>query len=98
MTPFDLKQLQELARTVRVNSLKMTTAADSGHPGGSLSEAEILVSLYFHCMKVNPKNPKDPERDRFVLSKGHATPGLYSVLALRGFFPEKELENFRQLG
>lgn len=92
-----LAELKEIARKIRVLSLKMTSRANSGHPGGSLSEADILAVLFFHEMKINPKNPKDPERDRFVLSKGHASPGLYSVLALKRIIPMKELEGFREI-
>jgi len=93
-----IEELQEIARKIRVLSLKMTTRSKSGHPGGSLSEADILAVLYFHEMKINPDDHNDPERDRFVLSKGHACPGLYAALALKGIIPVKELEYFRELG
>ena len=93
-----IEELQEIARKIRVLSLKMTTKTQSGHPGGSLSEADILAVLYFHEMKINPGNPNDPDRDRFVLSKGHACPGLYAALALKGIIPVKELEFFREIG
>lgn len=92
-------QLKRVAHQIRVDSLQMTYKAGSGHPGGSLSEADILSVLYFGgVLRVNPQNPKDPDRDRFVLSKGHCCPGLYSVLAQRGFFPAAELEGFRKVG
>jgi transketolase len=94
-----LDELKRIARQVRVDSLKMTFKAGSGHPGGSMSEAEILTALYFGGeLKIDPKNPKDPKRDRFILSKGHTCPGLYSVLAQKGFFPRDELWNFRRVG
>ncbi|MCL2320826.1 MAG: transketolase [Oscillospiraceae bacterium] len=89
--------LSKIAKTIREDIIKMVTEANSGHPGGSLSSVEILVSLYFNKMNVDPKNPKDPNRDRFVLSKGHASPLLYSVLACRGFFSEDELLTFRKI-
>src|SRR5687768_10664049 len=95
----NLAELKRIARQVRVDSLKMTYKAGSGHPGGSMSEAEILTALYFGGeLKVDPSNPKDPKRDRFILSKGHTCPGLYSVLAQKGFFPKEELWNFRKVG
>ncbi len=72
--------------------------AQSGHPGGSLSSADILTYLYFDKMNVSPSNPRDPERDRFVLSKGHCCPALYSALALSGYFPVEDLKTFRHLG
>ena len=75
----------------------MVYAAKSGHPGGSLSAADILSVLYFRELHVDPLEPYDPDRDRFVLSKGHASPGFYSVLSLRGFFPKAMLKDFRQL-
>ncbi len=90
--------LARVARKIRVDSLRTTYAANSGHPGGSMSEAEILSVLYFGgVLRVDPANPKDPARDRFILSKGHCCPGLYSVLAQRGFFPASELEGFRKI-
>ena len=73
-------------------------SAKSGHPGGSLSAAEIFTYLYFVEMNVDPKNPKDPNRDRFVLSKGHVAPGLYATLAQKGYFPVEELESLRHIG
>ncbi|NLN83907.1 MAG: transketolase [Firmicutes bacterium] len=88
---------KNIAKEIRREIVKMTAAAKSGHPGGSLSLAEIMEVLYFEEMKIDPAQPDWPERDRFVLSKGHATPVLYSTLALRGFFPKEELKNFRQI-
>ena len=72
--------------------------AKSGHPGGSLSAADLFTYLYFHEMQIDPKNPQMPDRDRFVLSKGHGCPALYATLAERGFFPREELENLRHIG
>ena len=94
----DRRGLTTRARNVRRNIVKMVAAAKSGHPGGSLSETELLVALYFNKMRHDPANPGDPDRDRFLLSKGHASPGLYSVLAEAGYFPESDLGEFRQLG
>ena len=92
------KQLEEIACKVRIGIIEGVHAAKAGHPGGSLSIAEILTYLYFKEMNINPDNPKDPKRDRFVLSKGHAAPALYATLALRGFFPVDELITLRQMG
>ncbi len=92
------KQLEEIACKVRIGIIEGVHAAKAGHPGGSLSIAEILTYLYFKEMNINPENPKDPKRDRFVLSKGHAAPALYATLALRGFFPVDELLTLRQIG
>lgn len=89
------KKLSEIANKVRVGIIEGTHAAKSGHPGGSLSIADILTYLYFEEMKVDPANPNDPDRDRFVLSKGHCAPALYAVLAERGFFPTAELTTLR---
>lgn len=91
---------QELSRVcteVRRDIINMTADAASGHPGGSLSAVELMVSTFFTQMRVDPQNPHDPDRDRFVLSKGHASPCYYGVLAELGFFPKEELHNFRQL-
>lgn len=90
--------LQKIANEVRKGVIIGTNEAGSGHPGGSLSAADILTYLYFEEMHVDPKNPRDPKRDRFVLSKGHAAPALYAVLAERGFFPVEELKTLRKLG
>lgn len=88
---------EAIAREIRREILKATAAAKSGHPGGSLSLAEIMTVLYFDEMKVDANDPQNPERDRFVMSKGHATPVLYATLALKGFFPVAELASFRQI-
>ncbi len=92
------KQLEEIACKVRIGIIEGVHAAKAGHPGGSLSIAEILTYLYFKEMNIDPENPKDEKRDRFVLSKGHAAPALYATLALRGFFPVDELITLRQIG
>lgn len=91
-------ELKKVACRARMGIIEGIHAAKAGHPGGSLSCTEILTYLYFKKMKVDPKNPKWEERDRFVLSKGHAAPALYAVLAERGFFDPKELLNLRQIG
>ncbi len=93
----DAKQLAVVAAKARLLGLEMVYKANSGHIGGSLSAMDALTTLYFHTMRIDPANPADPDRDRFVLSKGHCTPALYPVLALRGFFPVKELELFRSI-
>jgi len=90
--------LETKAQAIRCHVIKMITEAKSGHPGGSLSATDILTVLYFAHMNVDPAQPKMPERDRFVLSKGHAAPGLYATLAERGYFPTAELTSLRQLG
>lgn len=92
------RELAEKACIIRRHIVEMITEASSGHPGGSLSSADILTALYFHVMKVDPQNPKWPERDRFVLSKGHAAPVLYATLAERGYFPKEELLKLRKIG
>ena len=92
------KQLEEIACKVRIGIIEGVHAAKAGHPGGSLSIAEILTYLYFKEMNIDPENPKAPKRDRFVLSKGHAAPALYATLALRGFFSVDELITLRQIG
>ena len=97
MTP-DYSRLEQLAQRIRINIIKMLTAAGSGHPGGSLSAADILTVLYFHEMKLDPAKLDDPERDRFVLSKGHAAPVLYATLAELGIVPEEELITLRKIG
>lgn len=91
-------RLKKIANRVRQGILKAVYSANSGHPGGSLSSAEIMTYLFFEEMNIDPESPKKSDRDRFVLSKGHATPLYYSVLALRGFFDEQELTEFRRLG
>ncbi len=83
---------------VRRDIIEMIYAGGSGHPGGSLSAVEILTALYFHVMRIRPEQPDWPERDRFILSKGHAAPAIYAVLAERGFFPREELKTFTAPG
>ncbi|MEW6398629.1 MAG: transketolase [Bacillota bacterium] len=92
------RELEGIARRVRHHIVRMVAEAGSGHPGGSLSCADILVALYFRVLHVDPNRPEWPERDRFVLSKGHACPALYAVLAERGFFPIEDLWTLRRLG
>ena len=91
-------ELQKIANEVRKGIVTAVHSAKSGHPGGSLSAADIMTYLYFEEMNVDPKNPKMENRDRFVLSKGHTAPGLYSALANRGYFPVEELTTLRKLG
>jgi transketolase len=91
-------RLEAIARACRVQILRMLTHAGSGHPGGSLSVIDILVSLYFGRVRHDPKRPDWPDRDRVVLSKGHAVPALYAVLAAAGYFPEQKLITLRKLG
>lgn len=90
-------QLKWIGAKARRSALEMVYRATSGHLGGSFSICELLSVLYFDRMKIDPKNPKDPDRDRFVLSKGHCTPALYSILAMRGYFPEEDLKTFRDI-
>ena len=97
MTSEERKQLQLTAVSVREGILTATHGAKSGHPGGSLSSAEMFTYLYFKEMRINPEEPKAENRDRFVLSKGHTAPGLYSVLAQRGYFPVEDLANLRHI-
>ncbi|MGN1121467.1 MAG: transketolase [Eubacteriales bacterium] len=91
----DKIKLQKIALEIRKGALTAVYSASSGHPGGSLGIAELLAYLYFEEMNVDPKNPKNPDRDRFVLSKGHTSPALYAALAERGFFPKEDLKTFR---
>ena len=91
-------ELQKMANEVRKGIVTGVHAAKAGHPGGSLSAADLFTYLYFEEMNVDPKNPQDPDRDRFVLSKGHTAPGLYSTLAQRGYFPVEDLKTLRHLG
>lgn len=90
--------LQEKAHQLRIDTIKMLFEAQSGHPGGSLSCMDALVALYYNVMNVDPTDPAMPDRDRFVLSKGHCAPALYAVLADKGFFPKEELGTLRKLG
>ncbi|MCD6470418.1 transketolase [Candidatus Bathyarchaeota archaeon] len=92
-----VKELSKIAWILRKDVIDMIHRAGSGHPGGSLSAAEIVTALIFHHLNIDPNNPQMPERDRFLLSKGHAAPLLYAALARRGFFPLEELKTFRQL-
>ena len=98
MTPKKKKQLQIAACMVRMGVIASTHSAKSGHPGGSLSAADLFTYLYFAELNVDPKNPQWEDRDRFVLSKGHTAPGLYSALAQRGFFPVEDLTTLRKIG
>ena len=91
-------ELQKTANEVRKGIVTAVHAAKAGHPGGSLSAADIFTYLYFEEMNIDPKDPKKADRDRFVLSKGHTAPGLYSTLAQRGYFPVEDLKTLRQLG
>lgn len=91
-------ELQKKAVQIRKGIIKGTHAAKAGHPGGSLSSAEVFAFLYFEEMNIDAKNPNMEDRDRFVLSKGHSAPGLYAALALKGFFPEEDLLTLRHIG
>ena len=97
MTSSEKKQLQITACKIRIGAIDAVYGAKAGHPGGSLSAADVYTYLYFKEMNIDPKNPKWADRDRFVLSKGHVTPGLYSTLAQRGFFPVEDLPTFRHI-
>ena len=98
MTVQEKKQLMATACKVRMNAIRGVHAAKAGHPGGSLSAADMFTYLYFKEMNIDPANPKWEDRDRFVLSKGHTAPGLYATLALRGFFPVEDMDSLRQIG
>ena len=98
MTAIEKKQLMVTACKVRKGIIESTHSAKAGHPGGSLSAADMFTYLYTKEMNVDPANPKWEDRDRFVLSKGHTAPGLYSILALRGFFPWEDLKTLRHIG
>ncbi len=93
-----ITELYEAARQIRVDALDMVYRRQAGHLGGSFSAAEMLAALYFHHMKIDPTRPAWSERDRFILSKGHAAASLYSALAQRGYFPKEDLETWGQLG
>lgn len=93
----ELRTLEAAAAKGRLLGLDMVYRCASGHLGGSFSAMDILTTLYFETMRVDPKNPQDPDRDRFVLSKGHCTPALYPILAQRGYFPEEDLKLFRSV-
>ena len=91
------RELNILATKARICLVDAVYKAQSGHPGGSLSGVDTLIKLYFDEMNIDPSRPDDPDRDRFVLSKGHCAPALYSVLSLRGFFPEADLDLLRSI-
>ncbi len=93
----EIDRLEETARTIRKDIVRMIGAAGSGHPGGSLSATDLLTVLYFDVLRHDPKNPAWPDRDRFILSKGHAAPALYAALAHSGYFPVEELSRLRRL-
>jgi len=93
----EIARLQEIAARMRIDIIEMLAKAGSGHPGGSLSAIDILTCLYFSRMRYDPKRPDWPERDRFILSKGHAVPALYAVMAEAGYFPRQELMTLRRL-
>lgn len=94
----EIERLKEISKNVRIDIIEEVYSAQSGHPGGALSCADILTVLYFNQMNINPNRKDDENRDRFVLSKGHASPALYAVLAERGYFSKEELKNFRKYG
>ncbi len=94
----DVIELKKTANEVRKGIVTAVHAAKAGHPGGSLSAADVFTYLYFEEMNIDPKNPQKPDRDRFVLSKGHTAPGLYSTLAQRGYFPVEDLKTLRHIG
>ncbi|MBO6083663.1 MAG: transketolase, partial [Candidatus Methanomethylophilaceae archaeon] len=91
------EQIQRKANELRLHVIEMTYAAGSGHPGGSLSSADLIAALYFNVMRHDPKNPQWDDRDRFVLSKGHVAPVLYAALAESGYFPVKDLITLRKM-
>ena len=92
----NVEQLKSISKLIRKDIISMLTESASGHPGGSLSAADIVTTLFFKEMNIDPSNPKNPDRDRFVLSKGHAAPVLYSALARKGFLPVEELNTLRK--
>ena len=94
----DIGKLQEISGRLRLDIIEMLHKAGSGHPGGSLSAIDIVTALYFARMRHDPKNPRWADRDRFVLSKGHAVPAVYAAMAEAGYFPHEELKTLRQLG
>lgn len=94
----NVEALKKIAIQVRKDIIEEVYSAKSGHPGGALSCADILTVLYFNQMNIDEKKPEDPNRDRLILSKGHASPALYAVLAEKGYFPKEELKNFRKIG
>ena len=92
------EELQAIARRIRRNIVQMVAEANSGHPGGSLSSVDIVTALYFRVLRHDAKNPLWPDRDRFIVSKGHATPMVYAAMAEAGYFPMDDLKSFRKLG
>ena len=98
MAECSVSELENIANKLRLHVVEMTYAASSGHPGGSMSSAELLSVLYFRSMRHDPSNPAMPDRDRFILSKGHAAPILYSALAESGYFPKEDLLTLRKMG
>lgn len=97
MQEYSVSDLEKIATSIRKKAVEMVYNAKSGHPGGSLSLADILAVLYFKELRIDPMKPNDPDRDRVVLSKGHASPGFYATLSLRGYFPESLLTGFRKI-
>ena len=93
-----LLELKKIATDIRIGAVEAVYNAKSGHPGGALSASDIMACLYFSELRINVENPTDPDRDRFVLSKGHSCPALYSAMAHKGFFPVEDLKGFRHLG
>lgn len=93
----NINQLEHISNNVRKSIIEEVYSAKSGHPGGALSIADILTVLYFNQMNINPEKPEDENRDRFVLSKGHASPALYAILAEKGYFPKEDLKTFRKI-
>ena len=98
MNTINYAELADKARKIRINALKAIHAAKSGHPGGSLSSADVLATLYFGVLNIDPKDPKKADRDKFVMSKGHAVPALYAALGERGFYEVSEMMSLRQVG
>jgi transketolase len=92
-----LKELNEISKRIRMKSLEMICKRGVGHPGGSLSSADIITALYFSKLRIDPKNPYLTDRDRFILSKGHASAALYCALSMRGFYPEDDLDRWGEL-
>ena len=95
--PMSVEELRETAVVIRRDIIEMVAEARAGHPGGSLSAADIVTALYFRVMRVDPDNPEWPDRDRFILSKGHACPVWYAALAEKGYFDKKHLRTLRKL-
>lgn len=93
----NIEELKNIAKTIRKDIIEEVYSANSGHPGGALSIADIITALYFNEMNIDPKNPKDENRDRLILSKGHASAALYAALAEKGYFPKEDLKTFRNI-